>query len=168
MINNNHVHFTGKTYLIAGMMMFILVLSACGSPSAVSTPEGEPVQVAATESPASVSTLDESIQTNAPTAEVQAVPAASVSYSQDVFPIFETSCIKCHGVEKVSRGLDLTSYEKALTGSVKGPVVVPGDTENSLLIKLISEGKMPKQGAKLTPEQVEIVRNWVSQGALNN
>jgi hypothetical protein len=100
MKNNNHGHFTGKTYLIAGMMMFILVLSACGSPSSVSTPEGEPVQAAVTESPTSVSTLDESIQTNTPTSEVQTVPAASLSYSKDVYPIFEATCIKCHGVGK--------------------------------------------------------------------
>ena len=150
MKNYFHVDFASKSYLVVGMMIFMLVLSACGSPTTAG------------------STLEESMSANSPTAEVQVAPAASLSYSKDVYPIFEASCVKCHGVEKVSRGLDLTSYEKTMTGSVKGPVVLPGDAENSLLVKLTVEGKMPKQGAKLTPEQVEIVRNWVNQGAPNN
>lgn len=132
------VGFTSKSFLVAGLMVFIMALSACGSSPTTAT------------------------------AEVQVAPASSLSYSKDVYPIFEASCITCHGVEKVSRGLDLTSYEKTMTGSVKGPVVLPGDADNSLLVQLTAEGKMPKQGAKLTPEQVAIVRNWVNQGAPNN
>jgi len=162
------VDITSKSFLIAGLMVFMIALSACGSPPTGATIEAEDAQVVATDTPSSVSTLEESIPTNAPTAEVQVAPASSLSFSKDVYPIFETSCIKCHGVEKVSRGLDLTSYEKTMTGSVKGPVVLPGDADNSLLVKLAVEGKMPKQGAKLTSEQIEIVRNWVSQGAPNN
>ena len=161
---------TSKSFLVAGLIVFMIAMSACGSPTTVSSLEAEDAQGVATETPSSVSTLEESLPTSAPTEEeeVQAAPVSSLSFSKDVYPIFEASCIKCHGVEKVSRGLDLTSYEKTMTGSVKGPVVLPGDAENSLLVNLTVEGKMPKQGAKLTPEQVEIVRNWVNQGAPNN
>ena len=160
---------TSKSFLVAGLIVFMVVMSACGSPTTVSSIEAEDTQVVATETPSSVSTREESLPTSAPTEEeVQVAPVSSLSFSKDVYPIFEASCIKCHGVEKVSRGLDLTSYEKTMTGSVKGPVVLPGDAENSLLVKLTVEGKMPKQGEKLTPEQVEIVRNWVNQGAPNN
>jgi mono/diheme cytochrome c family protein len=164
----NRIEFTNKSYLVASLIVFVIALSGCGSPTTVSTIDAEDVEVVATEIPSSVSTLDESIPTGAPTVEVQVAPASSLSFSQDVYPIFEASCIKCHGVEKVSRGLDLTSYEKIMTGSVKGPVVLPGDPDNSPLVKLAAEGKMPKQGTKLTSEQIEIVRNWVSQGAPNN
>ena len=62
----------------------------------------------------------------------------------------------------------MTSYEKTMTGSVKGPVILPGDADNSLLVKLIVEGKMPKQGAKLTSEQIEIVRELGQPGCPNN
>ena len=161
---------TSKSFVVAGLIVFMIAMSACGSPTTGSSSEAEDAQGAATVTPASVSTLEESLPTSAPTEEeeVQAAPVSSLSFSKDVYPIFEASCIKCHGVEKVSRGLDLTSYEKTMTGSVKGPVVLPGDADNSPLVKLTVEGKMPKQGAKLTPEQVEIVRNWVNQGAPNN
>lgn len=160
---------TSKFSLVVGLIVLMIVISACGNPTTVSLSEADDAQVVATETPSSESTLEVSLPTSAPTEEQARVASApSLSYSKDVYPIFEASCIKCHGVEKVSRGLDLTSYEKTMTGSIKGPVVLPGDAENSLLVKLTVEGKMPKQGAKLTPEQVEIVRNWVSQGAPNN
>jgi hypothetical protein len=162
------VEFTNKSFLATVLIVFIIILTGCGSPTTVSTIDAEDAEVVSTEIPLSVSTLDESIPASAPTTNVQVAPASSSSFSQDVYPILEASCIKCHGVEKVSRGLDLTSYEKTMTGSVKGPVVIPGDPDNSLLVKLAVEGKMPKQGAKLTAEQIEIVRNWVSQGAPNN
>jgi hypothetical protein len=163
------VDITSRSFVVAGLIGFMMAISACGSPAVISSSEAEDAQVVATEIPSSVSTLEESLPTGAPTEEeVQVATVSSLSFSKDVYPIFEASCIKCHGVEKVSRGLDLTSYAKIMTGSIKGPVVLPGDAENSLLVKLTAEGKMPKQGAKLTPEQVEIVRNWVIQGAPNN
>jgi mono/diheme cytochrome c family protein len=160
--------FTSILFLVSSLLIITVILSACGSPTTEATAESEIAQEAETPTASPASTPEVSAATDLPTAEAQVAPASSVSYSKDVYPIFEASCIKCHGVDKVSRGLDLTSYEKTMTGSVKGPVVLPGDADNSPLVKLSVEGKMPKQGAKLTPEQIEIVRNWVLQGALNN
>ena len=168
MKNNSRNDFTSMSFLVPGLLIITLILSACGSPTAEATVESEIAQGAETTIVSPSSTPEVSAATDLPTAEVQVAPASSVSYSKDVYPIFEASCIKCHGVEKVSRGLDMTSYEKTMTGSVKGPVVIPGDADNSPLVKLSVEGKMPKQGTKLTPEQIEIVRNWVLQGAPNN
>jgi mono/diheme cytochrome c family protein len=95
-------------------------------------------------------------------------PSLPVSFSKDIMPILQTSCVKCHGVEKVSRGLDLTAYDKLMTGSIKGPVVVPGNADKSMLFTLIQQGKMPKQGQKLSDAQVEIMRSWIAAGAQNN
>jgi mono/diheme cytochrome c family protein len=168
MRNYLHVDSTSKLFLIMSIMIILVALSACGNSTSTSSDEVKGAQLLATETPASGAAVEGSLPTGSSTLEVQVAPASALSYSKEVYPIFEASCIKCHGVEKVSRGLDLTSYDKTMTGSVKGPVILPGDADNSLLVKLIVEGKMPKQGAKLTPEQVEIVRNWVSQGAPNN
>lgn len=168
MKNNSHNNFTSMSFLVPGLLIITLILSACGSPTTEATVESEIAQGAETTIVSPSSTPEVSAATDLPTAKAQVAPASSVSYSKDVYPIFEASCIKCHGVEKVSRGLDMTSYEKTMTGSVKGPVVIPGDADNSPLVKLSVEGKMPKQGTKLTPEQIEIVRNWVLQGAPNN
>ena len=62
----------------------------------------------------------------------------------------------------------LTAYASLMNGSERGPVVVAGDAANSALANLISSGKMPKRGPKLTPEQVQLIIDWINQGALNN
>jgi hypothetical protein len=68
----------------------------------------------------------------------------------------------------VREGLDMTTYAGLMAGSNNGPVLTPGDSANSYLVQLAAEGKMPKRGTKLTPEQVQLIRDWVDQGALEN
>jgi hypothetical protein len=142
-----------KSKLLLFMMIVLLglLVSACGSPSS----EVQPAADIAAETSATPATGD--------------LPSkVEISYTKDIAPILEASCVKCHGVEKVSRGLDLTTYDKAMAGSVKGPVIIAGDAENSLLYKLLVQGKMPKQGTKLTQAQIETIKAWIAQGALNN
>ena len=68
----------------------------------------------------------------------------------------------------VSEGLDMNTYETFLAGSQNGPVIVPGDANDSLLIQKVTAGKMPKRGPKLTPAQIQIITDWINAGALNN
>ena len=70
--------------------------------------------------------------------------------------------------EHVSEGLDMNTYETLMAGSQNGPVIVPGDADDSLLIQKVTEGKMPKRGPKLTPAQIQIIIDWINAGALNN
>ena len=93
---------------------------------------------------------------------------ANVSYAKDVRPILESRCRKCHMGKHVSEGLDMNTYETFLAGSQNGPVIVPGDANDSLLIQKVTEGKMPKRGPKLTPAQIQIITDWINAGALNN
>jgi len=94
--------------------------------------------------------------------------ATEVSYAQDVRPILESRCRKCHMGKHVSEGLDMNTYETFLAGSQNGPVIVPGDANDSLLIQKVTAGKMPKRGPKLTPAQIQIITGWINAGALNN
>lgn len=91
-----------------------------------------------------------------------------VSFNQNILPILNRSCTRCHGGTRKEKGLDLRNYEAIMAGSKNGPVVIPGDPDNSPLVYLVVQGKMPKRGAKLTPEEVQIFVDWVIQGALNN
>ncbi len=52
-------------------------------------------------------------------------------------------------------------------GSKRGPAVVPGHPEKSVLYQLISGGKpaMPLVGEPLTKAQIESVRQWIENGA---
>ena len=102
-----------------------------------------------------------------------AVPSAAaggtvVSFAKDVMPILNNSCTKCHGVEQVKAGLDMRTYDTLMAGSFKGADIIAGSAETSKLIELILSGKMPKRGEKLTPEQIQLITDWINAGALNN
>jgi mono/diheme cytochrome c family protein len=99
-------------------------------------------------------------------AAVPVIDPATVNFATDVFPIFKDHCIECHGYEDPEHGLQLTSYSNIMAGSDDGPVIKPGDPENSYLVELVTKGRMPKRGKKLTPEQVAIITAWVKGGAL--
>ncbi len=92
----------------------------------------------------------------------------AASFSNDVLPILRDRCVSCHGGDKTSRGLDLTSYDKLMTGSIGGRVIIAGDADNSKLYQSILQGKMPKRGGKLSDARVEIFKEWIKAGALNN
>jgi len=101
-----------------------------------------------------------------------APPAAqtqpSVDFSRDIEPIFKAQCYSCHGSEQSLSGLRLDDPDAALKGGYSGAVILPGDSANSRLIKLVSgldKIKMPMGGAPLTQEQIAFLRAWIDQGA---
>src|SRR5262249_3850597 len=64
-------------------------------------------------------------------------------------------------------GLDLSSRDGLRGGSANGPVVLPGDGEKSLLVRVLvgPNAQMPKAGNKLNTDEVAAVRRWVDAGA---
>lgn len=148
------------------------LLSACGG-----TPAQTPVEPApATQTvppPTTLPAETESLPaTEAPLpVESPATEAGSVglvSFAANIMPIFEAKCVKCHGVERVKEGLDMQTYENIMAGSFNGAVVAPGNAAESLLVQLIVENEMPNRGPKITPDELQLIREWVNQGALNN
>lgn len=105
-------------------------------------------------------------------------PAAAepgqVSFSQDVLPILEQRCFKCHGGQdengeiRTEEGLTLTNYDDIMAGSWNGPVIEPGNVEDSFLIEQITTGEMPKKEPHLLPAQIRAITDWVAAGAPNN
>jgi uncharacterized membrane protein len=91
-----------------------------------------------------------------------------VSFANDVTPILKSRCTNCHGGQKLEEELDLTSYAGLMAGSKNGPVVNPGDAANSPLGEALIEREMPKRGPKLSPEQAQLIIDWINQGALDN
>ena len=154
--------------LIAGL------LSACGSqsaePTALASLPTENVPTA-TEAPTEVPAATD---TSAPVVEepaaTESVPAggATVSFANDILPIIQSRCINCHGGDRTEEGLSMNSYAEIMVGSENGSVITPGDAANSLLAQMVIEQEMPKRGPKLTPPQVQLIVDWINQGALNN
>ncbi len=105
-----------------------------------------------------------------------ASPQAGVTYDTDIKPIFQASCVKCHSGERPKARLRMDTLAGVLKGTKNGPIVKPGDSANSLIVKAIAhatddqDGWMPplhnKAGIKdLTPEQIGLIRAWIDQGA---
>jgi hypothetical protein len=92
----------------------------------------------------------------------------TVSFSKDVKPILEASCIKCHGRGRGQGGFSLETREAVLKGGRSGPAVVEGKSAESLLVELVSglnpDNVMPKKGTRLTAAQVSLLRAWIDQG----
>lgn len=92
---------------------------------------------------------------------------ASPSYAQDVAPLFELRCVKCHGSPFQRNDLRLTTYAMVMRGGETGAAVVPGDPDGSLLVKKIEGRDKPTMPPRkpLTKEERELVRRWVAGGA---
>ena len=87
-----------------------------------------------------------------------------VGYQEDIQPIFQSACNSCHGETVQNLGLKVTEYEALMEGSENGPVIVPGDPENSLLWRQIRDNIMPLVG-ELDAVEKEKVRAWIQAGA---
>ena len=91
----------------------------------------------------------------------------AVSFHEQVLPILERRCQICHQREKGQAELSLASHKGLLDGGKSGPAVVPGDSDESLLVKQISGEKpaMPQAGEPLAPDELELIRRWITEGA---
>ncbi|MDB6041410.1 MAG: hypothetical protein JWM99_5251 [Verrucomicrobiales bacterium] len=103
--------------------------------------------------------------------QIKSLPAPASEpavFSRDIKPIFEASCIKCHGKGKNKGGFALDTKETFLKGGDSGPAVIVGNSAESYLVELVSgidpDNTMPQKGSKLTARQVSLVRAWIDQG----
>src|SRR5260370_13733082 len=89
---------------------------------------------------------------------------AKVDFASDVLPILRQSCVGCHGPSQQISGLRLDRKSSVLNR--RG--VVPGSSENSFLYHRVSGSayglQMPPTGP-LRPEQINIIKTWIDQGA---
>ncbi len=101
--------------------------------------------------------------------------ADTVRFNRDIRPIMSDTCFHCHGFDAKSRkgDLRLDLREFALKAGKSGAIaIVPGKPEESEIIKRLftkdEDDLMPaKESHKtLTPEQKELFRRWVKQGAV--
>ncbi|MGO8837429.1 MAG: c-type cytochrome domain-containing protein [Limisphaerales bacterium] len=101
---------------------------------------------------------------------------AGVTYTTDIKPILDASCVKCHSGDKPKARLKLDTLENALKGSKDGSVIKAGDSANSYIVKCVAhvtkdpDSYMPPPHNKanigpLTPEQISLIRAWIDQGA---
>ncbi len=96
---------------------------------------------------------------------------ADVDYETDIKPLFEEKCAACHGVLKQEAGLRLDAGSLVRQGGDQGSVLEVDDPASSVLIERVTTTdlgqRMPPdgEGTPLTDAQVQLVMNWIRQGA---
>lgn len=83
------------------------------------------------------------------------------TFENYVGPLVAVKCAGCHG-DLASAGLNMLTYAGIMNGSLNGSVIVPGDSAKSLLFQVQSTGN---HFANFTPEELEIVKQWIDEGA---
>jgi hypothetical protein len=107
-----------------------------------------------------------SLSTSSP---VQAVPVAGISYALDIQPIFSANCTAafCH----VSAGIGPMSLQPGVSYANVIPLLVPGDAASSYIITRLTGARpprMPLNRPALEPATLQLIKDWIDNGARNN
>ncbi|MFQ5603970.1 MAG: c-type cytochrome [bacterium] len=121
-------------------------------------------------------------------------PEGASGFAAQIQPIFDTNCIRCHASGGIgfiqtggsqNNGLNLTSGNSHASlvnqPTFQAPTVdpkmrvAPGDPDGSYLIQKISSAS-PKAGRRmpfdgppfLSQSEIQLIRDWIAQGAPNN
>jgi Protein of unknown function (DUF1553)/Protein of unknown function (DUF1549)/Planctomycete cytochrome C len=108
----------------------------------------------------------------ASTSTAQAANDEAEFFAQRVEPIFREHCYGCHSHAStpLEGGLALDWKSGWVKGGDRGPAIVPGKPEESLLIKAVSHQdeslRMPDE--KLSDQELDTLKQWVRDGAWDN
>jgi len=91
-----------------------------------------------------------------------ATASSALTWDNSIGAMLQAKCAACHGAGALG-GLNLSTYADAMNGGASGPIIIPGDGENSLLVTKQQAGGHPGQ---LTPEEIAQVIEWINAGAL--
>lgn len=104
--------------------------------------------------------------------DVTGTVQTEISFSADIQPIFNKNCTSCHGT---NGGVDLRTYNALMNSvgfSYGNKVVVPRKPDESGLVDKIEPN--PQFGARMPSEtglsgdEIQTIRAWILEGALNN
>src|SRR5882672_10935314 len=102
-----------------------------------------------------------------------AAPVLTNDFSR-VAAIFDKHCLDCHAADDPEGKLVLESFATLMKGGKSGPAIVPTNSTESLLVKLI-EGRIEEEGKKkimppgkrkkLEPDDIALIKAWIDAGA---
>jgi hypothetical protein len=95
-------------------------------------------------------------------------PARPVVFARDVQPILEKNCLSCHGESMQMSKLDLRARESAMEGGAHGPVITPGNADQSKLYRMVAgleKPAMPMSPTGLSADEIATLKAWIDQGA---
>ncbi|QDU05750.1 Planctomycete cytochrome C [Gimesia chilikensis] len=103
---------------------------------------------------------------------VQTAPAADqksqVDFEKQIRPLLKQHCYDCHSQGAEESGLRVDYGANLIKGGDRGPAVVPGKRDESLLyLSLKGEGKIPRMPhdlPPLKPSEIELIGRWIDAG----
>ena len=96
--------------------------------------------------------------------------AAAEFFEKKIRPVLATRCYECHAHDKAGDSGELAVDSRAalLKGGDRGPIIVAGKPDESLLLKAVKYGdpklQMPPEG-KLPEAEIELLTKWIADGA---
>ncbi len=96
-----------------------------------------------------------------------------VLFQNEILPMLRSNCVACHSSTKARGDINLESVKSILDGGEDGPIVVPGKSGESILLKAAAHQAKPimppkknKVGARpLTSKELGLIALWIDQGA---
>jgi hypothetical protein len=104
-----------------------------------------------------------------------------ISFHDHILPLIEDRCLDCHSEPYVKNGrtihpkagLRLDTYESVIKGNLDGTIVEKGNAEESTLYAVVTLDDddpeiMPPKGEPLTEEEINMLKQWIEEGAKEN
>jgi hypothetical protein len=93
-----------------------------------------------------------------------------IDFVQDIRPILESSCLRCHGPVRPKSGFRLDNRASSLKGGDNGIDILPGNSAKSPFIHYVAglvpdmEMPPPGKGEPLSKQKISVLRAWIDQG----
>jgi mono/diheme cytochrome c family protein len=106
------------------------------------------------------------------TTSATATPGPTPSFANQIAPLLEAECSRCHSQKTSLGGWDSASYEAVMTSGDNSPVIVPGDARGSLLALKVRgtplEGKIMPPAGLMSNMEIRMILDWIAAGAPDN
>ncbi|MFC1757989.1 PSD1 and planctomycete cytochrome C domain-containing protein, partial [Planctomycetota bacterium] len=105
---------------------------------------------------------------SASVADANATPEQLVFFENKIRPLLVDRCFECHNEDVQESGLRLDSLQAMVEGGERGPAIVIGKSQQSLLIHSVNHSEADLQmpeGDKLTANEIQDLTKWIDMGA---
>jgi hypothetical protein len=89
---------------------------------------------------------------------------AAAQFDRVIAPLLAERCLGCHNASERKGKLDLSAMVPARAGGEHGPVIVPGNPDESLLWQRVDGDEMPPK-APLPDHEKALLEAWIKDGA---
>jgi hypothetical protein len=103
-----------------------------------------------------------------PKTEIIMAVEKNINFLDDILPIFEARCFKCHRDDKREGGLTMSTFSNMMAGGSSGEVVLAaGNPDGSRLFQMVLQEIdpiMPPRGKPLDDDQLDLIQKWIESG----